>query len=157
MNEFITKFNKQQDGAAMLAAALVMMIALIAIGISMSNSGFLEGSMSESQRESQGAYFAAQAGAKDALLKIARDKNASSTGYFLPSDPSDCALYGSTACAKIIIERYGAASACSQTLSADQDCIISTGTFKNKLRKIEVILNVDAVNGKITIVSQKEI
>ena len=148
---------KADEGMALLATVVVVLLILVAVGLSMISLGIFEGFMAESQRASDEAYAAAQSGAKDAMMRIARNKNfATSTGYFIPSDPSNCSLYGSTACAKVIVEK-DSASVCSQSISAGQDCVISLGTLSNSARKVEVILNVNATNGKITIDSQNEL
>ena len=171
---FNTKHNKQQEshfllsvfhvphfmfhekGMAMLATVLILMLIMVAVGLSMISSGLFEGVMSENERQSQEAHLAATGGAKDATMRIARNKNfATSTGYFIPSDPSDCSLYGSTACAKVIVEK-DSASVCSQSISAGQDCVISLGTLANSARKVEVILNVNATSGKMIMQSWNE-
>ena len=145
-----------QKGVALLATTLIIVLLMLTMGLSMVSLGLFDGFIAESQRESQEAYFAAQAGVKDALIKIARDKEFSSAGYFIPSDPSDCALNSSSVCTRVIVEK-DTASSCSQTISANQDCIIATGTLTAKTRTVETILNVNNSNGKITIVSQREI
>src|SRR3989344_5317240 len=91
--------NSHESGMAMLATVLILMLIMVAVGLSMISSGLFEGVMSENERQSQEAHLAATGGAKDAMMRIARNKNfATSTGYFIPSDPSDCSLYDSTAC-----------------------------------------------------------
>lgn len=145
-----------EDGISAIVSAIVMLLLIITIGFSIASSGLFEGFISEAQRQSQETYFAAETGAKDAIMKIARNKNFSSSGYFIPSSPSDCVLNGSSLCTRVIVEK-GASSACSQAISSGQDCIIATGTYDNKARIIEVILNVHATSGKITQVSWREI
>jgi len=145
-----------EDGISALVSAIVMLLLIITVGFSIASSGLLEGFISEAQRQSQEAYFAAETGEKDAIMKIARNKNFSSAGYFIPSFPSDCALNGASPCALVVAEK-DAASACSQGISSGQHCIIVTGTYDNKTRKIEIILNVNAINGKISQASWKEI
>ncbi len=149
-------FMLHERGAALLATTLAVIIILLAMGLSMTSSGLFESFMSQAQSDSREAFATAQSGIKDAYLRIARNKNFSSAGYFIPSDPSNCTLNSSLLCTKVIVEK-GAASACSQAIGAGQDCIISAGTFRNTTRTIEVILNVDATNGKISEVSWKEI
>lgn len=145
-----------EKGAALLATVVVTILIIIALGLSMTSSGIFEGSITETQRQSLDAYFAAQAGVKDALVRIARNKNYSSTGYFIPSDPSNCALNSATLCTKVFVDK-DAQSACSQSISSGQDCVVAIGTLDTATKKIEVILNVNPANGKITRVSWKEL
>lgn len=147
---------KADQGISAIVSAIVMLLLIITIGFSIASSGLLEGFISEAQRQSQEAYFAAETGAKDAIMKIARNKNFSSAGYYFPSYPSDCSLNSSSLCTLVIVEK-DAASSCSQGISSGQHCIIATGTYDNKARTIEVILNVNPTNGKITQASWKEI
>ena len=135
----------KEDGMALLSAAVIILLVLLTMGLSMVSSGIFEGSISETQRSSEDAFSSAQSGVKDALMQIARNKNFSSAAYYLPSG---CTLNGSSPCAKIVVEK-DAASACSQTISSGQDCIIVTGTSGTRARKLQVILNVDAQSGKI--------
>lgn len=145
------QFNNRDAGMALLATVLIILLIMIAVGLSMVSTGVINGFTSNDHRESEAAYFAAQAGVKDALMRLARNKNFTNTGYFLPGG---CTLNNTDVCAKIIVE--SAQSACSQAIGANQDCVIATGTLNNKTRKIETILNIDATSGKITIASQKE-
>lgn len=139
---------------ALLATVVVVLLVLVAVGLSMISSGIFEGFMSESQSVSNEAYISAESGVKDALMRLARNKGYSSSGYYLPAG---CTLNGASACARVIVEIYGATSACSQSISSGQDCVIATGTLGGKTRKIETILNVNAANGKITTASRREI
>ena len=143
----------EERGAALLATTLAVIIILLAMGLSMTSSGLFEGFMSQAQSDSREAFAAAQSGTKDAQLRIARNKNFSSAGYYIPAG---CTQNGSALCTKVIVEK-DTASSCSQSISAAQDCVIAAGTLNNTTRTIEVILNVTATNGKITQVSWKEI
>ena len=134
---------------ALLATVVVVLLILVAVGLSMISLGIFEGFMAESQRASDEAYAAAQSGAKDAMMRIARNKNYSSAGYYLPADPSNCALNSATACAYIVVEK--------DAPSSGKDRITAIGTLNNSSRKLEVILNVNATNGKITTDSQNEL
>ncbi|MBI5913000.1 hypothetical protein HY839_01000 [Candidatus Azambacteria bacterium] len=151
-----SRFRIHERGAALLATTLAVIIILLAMGLSMTSSGLFEGLMSQAQSDSREAFAAAQSGVKDAYLRIARNKGFSSAGYYIPSDPSNCTLNSSSLCTKVIVEKDTAAS-CSQSISAGQDCLIVAGTLKNTTRTIEVILNVNTTNGKISEVLWKEI
>jgi len=142
-NSTIQQFNQQ--GMALLATVVAVLLILVAVGLSMVSLGVFEGFMAESQRASDEAYAAAQSGAKDAMMRVARDKNYSSAGYYLTTG---CALNGASACAYVVVEK--------DAPSPSKDRITATGTLNNSSRKLEVILNVNATNGKITIDSQTE-
>jgi len=143
-NSTIQQFNQQ--GMALLATVVVVLLILVAVGLSMISLGIFEGFMAESQRASDEAYAAAQSGVKDAMMRIARNKNYSSAGYYLPEN---CTPNGATTCAHVIVEK--------DAPSAGKDRVTATGTLSNSTRKLEVILNVNATNGKITIDSQSEL
>ena len=138
--------DPKQQGMALLATVVVVLLILVAVGLSMISLGIFEGFMAESQRASDEAYAAAQSGVKDATMRIARNKNYSSTGYYLPEN---CMPNGATACAYIVVEK--------DAPSAGKDRVTATGTLSNSTRKLEVILNVNATNGKITVESRTEI
>jgi len=128
------------------------MLILVAVGASMISSGLFEGFLADAQAGSQEAYSGAQSGVKDAMLRLARNKNFTSSGYFVPAG---CTLNSDTVCTKVVVENTQ--SSCSQTVSANQDCVISAGTLSSRTRTIEVLLNVNPANGKITQVSWGEI
>lgn len=150
-----SKINKRtrERGAALLATTLAVLLILLAVGLSMVSSGLFEGFMSQAQSGSRDAFAAAQTGIKDASLRVARNKNFSSAGYFIPAG---CTLNGASICTKTAVEK-DSSSTCSQTISAGQDCLIAAGTLGSTTRKIEVILNVNTTNGKITQASWREI
>src|SRR3989344_4121572 len=104
----VSRFVFHEKGMAMLATVLILMLIMVAVGLSI-----------------------------------------------IPSDPSDCSLYDSAACVKVIVEK-DSASVCSQSISAGQDCLISLGTLGNSARKVEVILNVNATSGKMIMQSWQE-
>ncbi|MBI3671726.1 hypothetical protein HY249_02945 [Candidatus Azambacteria bacterium] len=145
---------KADEGIAAISSILVIITLTLLIGMAAATSGITEGLLSQSQKEAQEAYLSAESGSQDALMRISRNKNySSSAGYFLPVG---CSLNSSSRCSKVVVEKDSQV-VCSQAISAGQDCIISTGTFGNKSKKVEVILNVNATNGKIDVVSWREI
>ncbi|MEK7452994.1 MAG: pilus assembly PilX N-terminal domain-containing protein [Patescibacteria group bacterium] len=148
--DYNLKYNK---GIAAISSILVIITLTLFIGLSAATSGITEGILSQSQKESQESYFIAESGVYDAIIRIARNKNYSSGGYFIPLG---CVLNSSGRCSKVIVEK-NAQTLCSQVISFGKSCIISIGTINNKSKTVEVILNVNAVNGKIDIVSWKEI
>jgi len=141
-----------EQGAALLATTLAVMLILIAVGASMVSSGLFEGFLSDTQADALEAYVAAESGVSDARLRNARDKTFTSAGYFIPLG---CTLNGATACTKVVVET--SQSVCSQSIGANEACVISIGTTESRTRTIEVILSVDPDNGKIMQVSWKEL
>lgn len=153
----IVKFQisnvKYQSGIAAITSILVIIILTLLISLAASTSGIAEGVVSKYQYQAGQAYAAAESGAQDAMIRIARNKNYSSAAYYIPSG---CNLNTSLKCTKVIVEK-DPQSLCSQVISSGQDCIISTGTLENKSKTVEVILNVNTTSGKIEIVTWKEI
>lgn len=124
-------------GIALIVAALGTALALLA---------FLEGLIGFGHAKSGEAYFAAQSGAQDALMRIALNKD-----YPRPPDP-DPVTYNLD---------VGSGTA---TVTVDKDnpgqgrtLINSVGTAENRKRKIEVIVSVDGTTGETRIISWKEI
>ena len=140
-------------GIAAITSILIIVILTLLISLAASTSGITEGVVSKYQYQAGQAYAAAESGAQDAMIRIARNKNYSSAGYYIPSG---CSLNTSSKCVKVIVEK-DVQSVCSQTISAGQDCVISTGTLANKSKTVEVILNVNATSGKLEIVTWNEI
>ena len=142
-----------EKGAATLSVILLisgitmeLAIAGVIIAMLVSNTAF-------SSRLSADALAVARAGAQDAELRIVRDKNFISSGYF---EPPGCVLNGSVPCARVVVEKDSGTS-CSQPISSGQDCIVSLGTAFTRNRKVEAILGVDSISGKINALSLKEI
>ena len=143
---------KFQRGAAtlpviLLISGVVMELAIVGVIIAMLVSNTLLSSKSSSE-----ALAAARAGAYDALMKIVRNKDFASAGYFVPTG---CTLNGSTPCSRVIVEK-DISLTCSQSISSGQDCIISTGTSFIRNKKIEAIVGVDSVSGKVNTLSLEE-
>lgn len=142
-----------QQGIAAITSILIIVILTLLISLAASTSGITEGVVSKYQYQAGQAYAAAESGAQDAMIRIARNKNYSSAGYYIPSG---CSLNSSLKCTRVVVEK-DAQSVCSQAISSGQDCVISTGTLEGKSKTVEVILNVNATSGKIEIVSWREI
>src|SRR3989338_11027589 len=82
--------HNSESGMALLATVVAVLLILVAVGLSMISLGIFEGFMAESQRAWDEAYAAAQSGAKDAMMRVARNKNFAFAGYNLSGDPSYC-------------------------------------------------------------------
>jgi len=125
--------------STVLGLALIISVAAIAVGLI----SFFEIQIALSQIKSQEAYLAAQSGAQDALMKIARDKS------FTAASPYSLTIGANTAAVTVTDV---------DTLNAPgKKQIVSTGTASNRKRRIQVDLVADTVSGAVTIISWKEV
>lgn len=139
---FIFKKKFFQKGAAALSSILVLAMILLAAGLAMASSSFIQSSIVANQDKSTSALYVAEAGARDAMQKVARKKNYSNAGYNL--------AVGSGS-AGIVVNK--------DTPSSGQTEILSTGVVGGNTKKIKVILNTDAAgdgSGKVAIISWEE-
>lgn len=121
--------------AMLFIGGIIIEIALAGAFISyyLSQSGF-------GVKMSAEALAAAEAGIQDALIKIIRNKNFTSSGYSL--------TVGNRS-ANIVV--------CKDTCSGTgKHKIISTGSALTKRRKIEAVVNVDSATGEVKIESIAE-
>lgn len=129
------------SGAVAFTALIGIALVVSALGIAVAFTAFLEGLIGFGQAKASTAYFVAQSGVNDALLRIAFDKGYENlSGYNL-------AVGSGTA-----------------TVTTDKDnpgtgrtLINSVGTVVNTKRKLEVIVSVDDTTGETRIISWKEI
>ena len=144
--------RKYQKGFASLPTVLTLMILIVATSVGITAISLNETFVSAGQNQSAQAYLNAEAGARDALLRIARNK-----GYNCPT--TDCYAIEFTAdgcdsnesCARIQVST-GAGT------SGDPKIITSTGRVKNKIRKISVEVVYDASqNGQIASTAWSEL
>ena len=66
---------KCHTGFASLPIVIGLMAMILVVGTGVALSGFLESSMTLSSARSSNALYYAEAGAQDALMRIARNKN----------------------------------------------------------------------------------
>ncbi len=134
-----SQFYKKGVAALPIISIIAMVILLAAIGAA--GSGFIEGLISYGELENKKALFAAEAGAKDAFKRIARDRN--------------CNSGGSPTCDNYSIGVSDATS--SITVSGDNPkTIVSSGQIENIIAKIQVTVSFDA-NGKAIQTSWRQI
>ena len=134
-----------ESGVATLPTVFTLMILILAVVVGMTAWSMSEMFSSESQNQSSKALFYAEAGAKDALMRIARNKNYSTSTYQLSFVSSGCAT--DEGCATITVS-----SAMSPKV------ITSDGQVNNNIRKIKVDVYFDGdSNGEITNVNWQEI
>lgn len=135
-------------GAASLPTILALAILILAIGIGVTSISFTESLISAGQSQSLKAFVYAEAGAGDALEKIARNKNYSGN-YNIDFVSGGCS--NNEGCAAITVTS-GIGS------SADPKIITSSGRVKSNVRKIQVDVVFDSsLNGEISTTTWREI
>ena len=134
-----SQFYNKGVAALPIISIIAMVILLAAIGAA--GSGFIEGLISYGELENKQALFAAEAGAKDAFKRIARDRN--------------CNSGGSPTCDNYFLSTGAATS--SITISGDNPkTIISSGQIENIIVKIQLVVLFDS-NGKAIQTSWQQI
>lgn len=132
-------------GVASLPVILSMMILILAVGIGVTSMGLTESIISAGQKQSSEALLFAEAGARDALMRISRGKNFNSVSYQINFAPNGCLNYAG--CATISVS-----SAMSPKV------IISEGRAKSNIRKVQVNVFFDIPqNGEITDIHWQEV
>lgn len=124
----------------MLPLVLVVGTVMIEFGIALSFVIYMANLSSYGNRLSNEAFLAARSGVNDAILRIIRDKNFSSTGYSLTIGRGT---------ATIVVE--------SGQPSTNQDRITSTGTVLIRQKKLQAIVGIDPNNSSVEIISMQEI
>lgn len=126
-----------------LSSVLALSIILLALGLAMAFSGFVQSDIAYNQDKAAIAFYIAEAGVKDATQKVVRNKNYNNTGYSLAvADGS----------ANVVVSK--------DVPSPERTEILSTGVSGANTKKVRVVLNTDTDNddnGKITIESWEEL
>lgn len=134
-------YVKCQKGIAALPVISIIAMVILLAALGAAGSGFIEGLISYGELENKKALFAAEAGAKDAFKRIARNKNCNQP----PSPTCDSyALSVGDATSSIIVS------------GNNPKTIISSGQIENIIAKIEVIVSFDS-NNKATQTSWRQI
>ena len=141
---------KPNDGVASLPIIMGLTLLILAVGVSITALGFTESFIVAGQKQSSEALFYAEAGARDALMKIIRNKNYSElSGYQIAFVSDGCT--SNDGCA-IITVSSGDGSA------LDPKIINSEGRGKNNIRKIRVeVIFDDSLNGEIKNANWQEV
>ena len=132
----IKKFFKKK-GMATLPIMLVIGMVSLAVVVSITSVAFNELLISQGEAQSSGALFYAEGGARDALIRITRNKNyvcATTDCYSLDFVASGC--INGTDCAKVTVS-----SGIGTTL--DPKIITSRGIMKSSIRKMQVSVILD--------------
>jgi Tfp pilus assembly protein PilX len=131
--------NNKQSGIAALPVILIFMIFVMVVGLGITNIGFNEAIISTGSAQSSKAFNYAEAGAKDGLMRIARDSSYTcpvDACYSIDFSANGCST--NEACAKIKITAVG-----------NDRIIVSEGRVKNNFRRVQVTATLDA-DGTIT-------
>jgi Tfp pilus assembly protein PilX len=135
---------RNQDGVATLPTIMALSILILVIGIGITALTFSETFIQSSQKQSALALRYAEAGAKDALLRITKNKNyncPTADCYAIDMVSGGCS--GGTGCAKVSVSA-GVGS------SGDPKIITAKGEFGTSTRRVQVEVQYDSnLFGKI--------
>lgn len=137
---------KNQPGLASLPTVIALGLLILALGVSVAAVAFSENMVAQKFTQSPRALFFAESGARDALEKIARNKNFTATSsYSLDFVTGGCST--NDGCAIISVGAYG-----------NVRTVTSTGKYKNIIRQVRVDATLDASsNGEIQNVNWQEV
>lgn len=139
-------------GAATLPTIIALTILILAIGVSITAISFTESLISVGQGNAAQALVYAEAGARDALTKLTRNKNYTcvTTGcYAISFVPEGCTT--NDGCARMSV------SAGAGTIG-DPRIITSEGKAKNSIRTMQISVMFDAAgNGEIATTTWSEL
>lgn len=131
--------NLSNRGVATLPTVMVLGVMALIVTVSITTLSFTELFISQGGAQSSRAHFYAEAGARDALIKIARNKTylcASADCYSIDFSTSGCSLLND--CAKVQVTGNDTAKT-----------ITSKGIMKSSTRTLQVSVTLDA-DGLIT-------
>lgn len=139
-------------GAATLPTIIALTILILAIGVSITAISFTEGLISTGQGNASQALMYAESGARDALIKLTRNKNytcVATSCYSIDFTTNGCST--NDGCARISV------SAGAGTIG-DPRIVVSEGKAKNSIRKMQVNVIFDAAqNGAIATTTWSEL
>ncbi len=136
-----TKYQIQhttQRGVATLPTVLVMGVIALAIAISITAVALTESFISQGSAQSSRALFYAESGARDALVKISRNKSytcSTADCYSIDFSTSGCSTGND--CAKVAVSA-------GLGTTADPKIITSKGIMKSSTRTLQVSVVLDA-------------
>ncbi len=128
--------------AALITVTVIALIVLIA-GIGISQTGFVENALTSGEEGSRQAFYGAEAGIHDALMRITRNKDCNNG-----VNPS-CSSYSFSVGDVLVGVTVNGAST--------PKTIIAIGTEGNKTRTIQAIATIDSTTNKVTITSWSEV
>lgn len=128
-----------------LPTLLVMSSVIVEIAIAVALAAYLLSNSSASARYGAEALAAANSGAQDAAIRIARDKSYSSSGYTISVGSSTATIVVQTNTGK-----DGAAA-------SGKSRILATGTTRLFSKKLEIVYSINDTTGEMTLESYDEI
>ena len=134
----LTPHRATGSGAGQAALSLVFLIGgiIIVVGVTLAFLSFSFINTSFGFQSAQRAEAIASAGARDALMQLARDNSFSSVGYNVPLGTDQ---------ATVVVTQ--------SSPTAGQTTISSAATISNNTRQIRVIVSVDPSTGQVTVLS----
>lgn len=139
-------------GVATLPTIMALTILILVVGLSIAEISITESFISLGQKQSSQALSYAETGARDALIRIARDKNYTCTStdcYTIDMVENGCAT--GDGCAAVTVSS-GAGTV------VDPRIITSRGEVKDNIRRIQVSVVLDAAgNGEIVSTAWQEL
>lgn len=139
-------------GVAALPTIMALTILILVVGLSIAEISITESFISLGQKQSSQALSYAETGARDALIRIARDKNYTCTStdcYTIDMVENGCTA--GDGCAAITVSS-GAGTV------VDPRIITSRGEVKDNIRRMQVSVVLDAAgNGEIVSTAWQEL
>lgn len=132
MKKFMTQRTRSTKGIATIPVILALGILIVVVALSVTALSSTEGFIAQGSYQSGKASLYAESGARDALMRIARNKNYSCATvdcYSLDLETSGCSL--NRGCARVTVST-GAGT------TNDPKIITSKGVVGNNTRIIEV-------------------
>lgn len=144
--------SNYQRGVATLPTIFALIILIVAVSVGVTALSLSDSFISLGSYQSSQALIYAEAGARDALLRIVRNKNytcAAADCYSIDFTSNGCST--NEGCAKISVSA-GTGS------EVNPKVIVSKGQMKNKIRRVQVDVVFDAfLHGKISSATWKEL
>ncbi len=134
----------EEKGAVALSSILILAIILLITGLAMAFSEFTQNNIVYNQNKATDAFYAAESGAKDALQKIARNKDYATANY--------CLALGQNSSEINVVKLGAQTEITSKGISGSGNCAASGSNYK----RIKVMLDIGA-GGKATIASWEEL
>ena len=148
-------YSSRARGVATLPTVMVLGIVSLVVAVGITAVSLSESFISQGSAQSSRALFYAEAGARDALIKIARNKNYTCSGtapdycYTIDFSTNGCSLGND--CAKVAVST-GVGT------SGDPKIIISKGIMKASARTLQVSVVLDtSANGEISSATWSEL
>lgn len=136
-------------GVASLPTIAAVIILILAIAVGITGLALTEAFIAAGQTNSTVAFFYAEAGARDALQRIARDKTFATSSYQISFVTDGCTA--NDGCATVTV------STASGT-SANPKVITSKGQAKSSVRRVQVDVIFDAsLHGEIATSTWREV